>query len=727
MAEQTVRVSGMHCASCASNIARKLRKTPGVHTAEVSYAHETAHVVYDEQRTSAQSLSNAVADLGYHAEFHETTEHSDHTEHLLGPKDDRGERRTMERQLLVGGMLTGVLLLGMLPWTPAWTHNPWLQLLLATPVQFWIGARYYRSAWLAAKNRTSNMDTLIALGTSVSYAYSVFVTLFMTWLSERGLPTYMYFETGAVILLLVLVGKYGELRARKRTTTALTELLHLQSKTARVLRDGREEIIPAAALRVDDVFLVKTGESIPTDGKVLAGESTVDESMLTGESLPVVKTVGDTVVGSTLNQNGILTLRATKVGHDTVLAHIIHVVQAAQASQAPIQRVVDAVSAVFVPAVLVLAALTFATWVIVGPDPALVHAMIAATTVLIIACPCALGLATPVSLLVGIGKAARLGILIKDAAALEKTAKIATVVFDKTGTLTEGKPTVTHVRWQKKLSAAQMAALAAVEHAAHHPLAQAIVHELNVEKLPPVQAFQTVPGKGVTGEVGKYRLRVGSAAWLQPHSEAHVIAEIDGEVVAEFTVSDPLRPEARAVVRWLEQHHIRTVILTGDRQQVAEKIAKEVGIDTVIAGVLPEEKANMIRQLQEQGPVAMVGDGTNDAPALAQADVSMAMGLGTDVAMATAGVTLLQSNLRLLPTAIALSRATARNIRENLGWAFGYNVVLIPVAMGVLVPFTGWQLNPMLAGAAMAFSSISVVLNALRLQRFRPVLLKGQT
>lgn len=729
-------VSGMHCASCASNIQRSLRKTPGVEEANVNYANEQATVRFSSGQTTAQQLADAVKRTGYTAHIHE------HNHGDIAEEERSKELQSLQKKLWLCGILAVILvILGMIPAIPASLKNPWLLWLLATPVQFWGGKRFYLGALSGLKNFSANMDTLVALGTSVAYFYSAFVTVFQDWFVQHGIETHVYFEAGAAIITFILLGKYLEIRAKAQTSSAIKKLLDLQAKTA-MIRKGKEWVeVPVQEVTVGDIVLVKPGEKIPVDGEIVKGETSVDESMVTGESMPVSKNFGDTVIGATINQSGSIEVQAGKVGEETVLANIIRLVKEAQGSRPPIQALVDTIAGYFVPAVIVAAIVTFAVWMFVGPEPRYLYALVSMINVLIIACPCALGLATPTSLMVGMGKGATLGILIKDAPALEVANKVRAVVFDKTGTLTEGKPSVQKTEFTGKTPLKTLHTyLHAVEELSHHPLAQAIVayaHEQlgTMPTMPDVKKFVDVSGKGVTAEIGKHQIVIGNekllhekeitlsdtidtqAQAMKAAGHTVVFMALDNSVEAILSIADAVKPSAKQVVQTLKDMHITSIMLTGDNQQTAHSIAQEVGIEEVVAEVLPDEKESTVRELRKQhGVVAMVGDGINDAPALATADVGIAMGGGTDVAIESAGITLLRSDISLVPTAIHLSRATMRNIQQNLFWAFAYNVVLIPVAMGALYPFFGILLNPMLAGAAMAFSSVSVVFNALRLK-----------
>ena len=725
-------ISGMHCASCASNIQRKLYKVPGVHRAAVNYGNFQATVAFNDAECQEQDLEKAVQSLGYKAHIH-ADEMID-----LSAEERKVEFNKLSRQLLIGGVLTVLLLLGaMLPSAPDWLSNNWLQFTLASPVQWWLGKRFYQSAWSALKNKTTNMDTLVALGTSVAYFYSIVAVIWKGYFERLGVDVHIYFETSATIIVLVLLGKFLELRARQQVSGAITQLLGLQVKISHVFRGGVLVEVPTEDIKKGDRLLVKPGEKIPVDGVVLNGLSAVNESMVTGESLPVDKNVGDKVIGSTLNISGVLEIVAERVGSDTVLAQIIKLVREAQGSRPPIQNLVDKVSSYFVPVVMVLSVLSFIIWVVWGPEPQFIRALLTSISVLIIACPCALGLATPTSLIVGIGRAANIGILIKNAEALELATKVNTMVFDKTGTLTKGTMEVVEDYWADGKNTQDEQIISSVEQNSNHPVAQAIVRNLVSQSPAAVSNFKDVPGSGIEAVVNNTLIKIGTLKWLeeggvelpmtikkkimtwQSLGRTVTLAAFNNKFKTIWGIADVIRPESVDLVNELRFLKIKTVMLSGDNNITAQAVADSLGIDQVEAEVLPQSKEQKIRELKKNGVVAFVGDGINDAPALAAADVSVAMGSGTDVAMASAAVTLLRSDLSLIPRVFSLSRLTMNNIKQNLWWAFGYNVVLIPVAMGVLYPIYGWQLNPMLAAGAMAFSSVSVVLNALRLKTLK--------
>jgi Cu+-exporting ATPase len=657
----------------------------------------------------------------------------------------RAEIRDLARRVIVGAVLTLPVLYAVMShdvfgaWAPAVLLNHWVQLALITPVMFYAGWPIHQTGWLALSHRSADMNSLITLGTIAAYGYSLVVTL-APGLVPAGVRG-VYFETTGVIVTLILLGRLIETRAKAGTGQAIRELLGLRARTARVIRDGTETEIPAGQVVVGDEVVIRPGEKIPVDAVVLSGSSAVDESMVTGEPMPVTKRAGDPVIGATINTTGSLRVRASKVGADSLLAQIINMVQQAQASKAPIQRVADAVSGYFVPAVIAIAIVTFAVWFTLGPAPAFTLALVSAIAVLIIACPCALGLATPLSIQVGTGKAARAGILIRSAAALQTTQRLDTIVLDKTGTITAGKPALTDIRPAGRRTENELLALvAAAESDSEHPLASAIIAGAGQRgvSIPAAAAFGSVTGKGVQARVNGTSVLVGNArlltqagiditalepaaAELSGQGKTPVLAAVDGDPAGVLAIADPVKDESAAAIAALRQLGVQVVMITGDHARTAAAIARQTGVSRVLAEVLPEHKAREIRRLQSEGRrVAMVGDGINDAPALAAADVGMAIGTGTDVAIEAADITLVSGSLAGVVTAIGLSRATMRNIRQNLFFALAYNGTGIPVAAGILYPFLGIRLSPVIAAAAMALSSLSVVGNANRLRRYHP-------
>ena len=754
---QQFQLSGMSCAACANRVEKAISGVEGVRSCNVNFALSQATVEYDGTQADSEQIQAAVKEAGYGAE---PVSLDSETEDDSQNRAEKRQQRLLQKKVIVGGVISFILVVGSLPamtgidipFIAPWWHNAWLQLLLTTPVVFWCGSGFYIGAWKAAKHATADMNTLVALGTGAAYLYSLFPTFFSGFFESQELSTQVYYEAAAVVITLVLLGRWLEHRARGQTSEAIRKLMGLQAKTARVIRDGREQDIPISQVQVGDIFLVRPGEKIPVDGEVTQGSSTVDESMVTGEPIPATKKAGDEVIGATINKTGSFQAKASRVGKDTVLSQIVQLVQEAQGSKAPIQKLVDRVTAWFVPTVMAIALLTFVVWFFASGD--LTFALVATVSVLIIACPCSLGLATPTSVMVGTGKGAENGILIKGADSLEIAHHLQTIVLDKTGTLTAGKPSVTNYVTVDGASGDELKILqwaATLEKSSEHPIAEAIVEYAQSQQVSLSDSvedgFEAIAGSGVQGRVDGRWVQIGTAAWMrelqidtQPLAEYAEKAEedakttvwiaIDGRLEGLLAIADAVKPTAASVVGALQRMGIEVAMLTGDNQHTAHAIAREVGIDRVFAEVRPDQKAEIVRSLQAEVPknqrhhrrkrVAMVGDGINDAPALAQADIGLAIGTGTDIAISASDITLISDDLHGIVTAIQLSRATMKNIRQNLFFAFVYNTASIPIAAGLFYPIFGWLLNPMIAGGAMAFSSVSVVTNALRLRKFEP-------
>lgn len=726
-------ITGMTCAACSTRVEKGLNKMEGITNANVNLALETATVTYNPESVSPSDIIAKVEKLGYGAERKQDRQ-DDQVDH---------RQRAIEKQkwkFIISAILSLPLLYTMVGhfsftswiYMPNILMNPWFQFALATPVQFIIGSQFYIGAFKALRNGSANMDVLVALGTSAAYFYSLYQSIQSIGAHTHELS--LYYETSAVLITLILLGKLFEAKAKGRSSEAIKKLMGLQAKTAVVERDGKELEVPLEEVVTGDIVFVKPGEKVPVDGEIIDGRSALDESMITGESVPVDKVVGDTVIGATINKNGFLKIRATKVGSDTALAQIVKVVEQAQGSKAPIQRLADKISGIFVPIVVGVAVVTFLIWYFIVDPGNFAEALEKMIAVLVIACPCALGLATPTSIMAGTGRAAEFGILFKGGEHLEQTHKINTVLLDKTGTVTNGKPVLTNVITVSNWNESELLSLvASAEKQSEHPLAEAIVKGVQEKgiSLTQVESFDAVPGFGIEAKVNNYSLLIGTRKLMQKHSvtideNGHIamntfeeegktamLVAVDGAYAGVVAVADTIKVSSKQAINRLINMGIDVWMITGDNERTAKAIAQEAGIQHVIAEVLPEQKANEVKKLQESGKhVAMVGDGINDAPALAVADIGMAIGTGTDVAMEAADITLMRGDLNSIADAIAMSKYTVRNIKQNLFWALGYNTLGIPIAaLGFLAPWV--------AGAAMAFSSVSVVLNALRLQKIK--------
>lgn len=723
-------ITGMTCAACATRIEKGLSKLEGVSSANVNLALENATVEYNPSQVSVMDIISRVEKLGYEAHNKENEKEAiDYREQAI---------QKQKRKFILSAILSLPLLWTMVGhfsftsfiYMPDILMNPWVQMALATPVQFIIGKQFYVSAYKALRNKSANMDVLVVMGTSAAYFYSVYQAIIM---AGEHHSAQLYFETSAVLITLILLGKLFEARAKGRSSEAIKKLMGLQAKTALVIRNETEVEIPLEEVITGEIILVKPGEKIPVDGEVIEGNTAVDESMLTGESIPVDKTIGDSLFGSTINKNGFLKMKATKIGRDTALAQIIKVVEDAQGSKAPIQRLADKISGVFVPIVIGIAVITFLVWIVWVVPGEFTPALEALIAVLVIACPCALGLATPTSIMAGSGRAAEFGILFKGGEHLETTHHIDTVIVDKTGTVTNGKPELTDVIVADGVNEEEFLALiGAAEKQSEHPLAEAIVQGIQARniQLESVQQFEAIPGYGVKTTINGKEIIVGTRKLmnqnnvdisgiqivmedLEANGKTAMLASIEGTYAGLIAVADTIKDSSKKAIKRLKEMNIDVIMMTGDNERTATAIGREVGIDHVIAEVLPEGKAEEVKKLQESGKkVAMVGDGINDAPALAVADIGMAIGTGTDVAMEAADITLIRGDLNSIADAIIMSHKTMKNIKQNLFWAFAYNTLGIPIAaVGLLAPWV--------AGAAMAFSSVSVVLNALRLQRVK--------
>jgi len=736
MKKDTFSIEGMHCASCVGIIEKNLKKVPGVKDINVNLATENATIIYDSAMLSKDRIVASFSNIGYKA-FPSKDPNSEENKKTKKTK----ELKDLKIKAIFSMSIGALILWGTFPvvsfYAPFFLRNFYVQLILATPVQFWAGLIFYKAAIPALKNRTANMDTLVALGTSVAYVYSLIATIFPSLISQAGVNTMPYFDVATIVIGLILLGRYFEARAKGKTSEAIKKLIGLSAKTARIIKNGKEVDIPIGEVKVGDLIRVRPGEKIPVDGIITQGESAIDESMVTGESMPIDKIKGDQVIGATINKTGSFIFQANKVGKETMLAQIVKLVQEAQGSKAPIQRLADTISSYFVPIVIILSILTFVIWYTLGPYPSLLLAILNSVAVLIIACPCAMGLATPTAIMVGTGRGAEYGILIKDAKTLEVAHKIKAVIFDKTGTLTNGSPEVTDIIPLVGDENTLLSLAASVEKGSEHSLAEAIVKKAEVGKigLKVLSKFSAMPGLGVRATMGKSEVIFGNRKLmakgkidltketvqvekLENEGKTVMFLALNGSLNGLIAVADRVKNSAKEGVRALSDMGIESIMVTGDNQRTAKTIADGVGIKRVISEVMPKDKEDEVRKIQAEGKiVAMAGDGINDAPALALANVGIAMSTGTDVAIEAADITLINKDLKSVASAINLSKKTMKTIKMNLGWAFGYNIILIPVAMGALYPFFHISLNPIFASAAMALSSISVVSNSLLLRR----------
>ena len=723
MEKTDIKITGMHCASCTTIISRTLNKEKGVLSANVNFSTEKAAVEYDPKLIDEKGLINSIKKKGYGG--HVIHEHNIQLEE----KEKKKELNQLRNKVILSAIFAiPAFILGMFFMkTPLFVFQDYFMWFLATPIQFYIGWQFYTGSWSALKNKSANMDSLIALGTSAAYFYSVYVVL-----SGTG---HQYFEASAVLITLVIFGKYLEAKAKGKTSEAISKLMKMGAKTATVIRNGKEKKIPIDDVVKGDIILVKPGEKVPVDGVITEGYSSLDESLVTGESIPVEKKKGDEVIGSTINKQGAFRFKATKVGSETTLSRIVKLIEEAQTKKAPIQRFADAVSAYFVPIVIFIALATFTFWFSIA-HAEIGFSLIAAVAVLVIACPCALGLATPTAIMVGTGKGAKQGILIKGGDALETAHKLKIVAFDKTGTITKGKPEVTDIITAKGTTETKFLEIAgSIENSSEHPLAEAIVNATKKKKisLKKVTSFKAITGKGVNAKIGGKEYHLGNLRLmeerkvnlsslrkdietLETEGKTAMILSTGKTVLGVIAVADEIKEDSPQAIKELQDLGLKVYMITGDNKRTAAAIAKKAGIKNFFAEVLPEDKAKYVKKLQKQGKVAMVGDGINDAPALAQADIGIAMGSGTDVAMETGSIVLMRDSLLDIPKAIKLSKLTMAKIRQNMFWALFYNVLGIPIAAGILYPWTGWLLNPMIAGGAMALSSVSVITNSLLLK-----------
>ncbi|MEO9021871.1 MAG: heavy metal translocating P-type ATPase [Ginsengibacter sp.] len=726
-------VTGMSCASCAASVETTLKEEPGVVHAAVNYANSSASVEYIPTIADTSHFKRSVQSTGYDLIIEDNEESADNLE-----KQKQREYQTLRKRTILSIVFSvPIVLIGMVFMNIPYAD--YIMWVLATPVVFIFGQQFFVNAWKQAKHRSANMDTLVALSTGIAYLFSVFNTLSPQFWTSRGLDAHVYFEAAAVVITFILLGKVMEEKAKSNTSSAIKKLIGLQPKTVvKIDTGGSESVIKISEVQVGDHLLVKPGEKIPVDGMVVSGNSFVDESMISGEPIPLEKEKGEKVFAGTVNQKGSFVFEAKKVGGDTMLAHIIKMVQEAQGSKAPVQKLVDKIAGIFVPAVMVVAVLSFIVWIIFGGENGITHGLLAMITVLVIACPCALGLATPTAIMVGVGRGAENGILIKDAESLEQAKSINAIILDKTGTITEGHPQVVDIVWKNNVNISELSSvLYSLESKSEHPLADSISQYFQSKSIQKINSenFESITGAGVSAIFYKEEYYAGSfkmmnekqiaipeelknktEKWL---SDAFTVIWFADKknALAAVAIADKIKPTSKEAVQQLQEMGIEVYMITGDNEKTAASVAKSVGIKYFKAETLPDEKASFVKELQQQGKkVAMVGDGINDSQALAHADVSIAMGKGTDIAMDVAKMTLISSDLNHIPRAIRLSKQTVRVIKQNLFWAFIYNVIGIPIAAGILYPFIGYLLNPMIAGAAMALSSVSVVSNSLRLK-----------
>ena len=730
LSRQTYPVLEMTCAACAVSVESMLKSAPGVKDAGVNFANQSAWVEFDESITKPSDLQNVVRSIGY-----DLVVDVEDPQAIKEEAQQRHYEAVKKRTIWSSILALPVVVIGMfymdLP------YGNYISMVLAAPVIFYFGRNYFINAFKQARFGKSNMDTLVALSTGIAFIFSAFNTFFPEFWHARGVHPHVYYEAAAVVIAFISLGKLLEEKAKSNTSSAIKKLMGLQPKTVRAIVDGVEQEMPIAAVKVGQIIVVRPGEKIPVDGKVLSGSSFVDESMISGEPVPIEKNGGEPVFAGTINQKGSFQFEAQKVGGDTILAQIIKMVQEAQGSKAPVQKLVDKIAGIFVPIVIGIAILTFITWMVIGGDNAFTHALLTSITVLVIACPCALGLATPTAIMVGVGKGAENNILIKDAESLELAHKANAVILDKTGTITEGKPVVTDLIWDVKVNSNLESILYAMEAQSEHPLADAVVNHLKEKGVrgTELEDFGSITGRGVRANCNGLSYFVGNRKLIEENkvaisntiaakaselqSEAKTVVYFFNceEVLAVLAIADKIKPTSAAAIKTLQEKDIEVYMLTGDNEQTANAVAQQVGLKHYKAEVLPSDKAEFVKQLQAEGKVvAMVGDGINDSHALAQADISIAMGKGSDIAMDVAKMTLITSDLQSIPKAFNLSTKTVRGIKQNLFWAFIYNVIGIPIAAGILYPFNGFLLDPMIAGAAMAMSSVSVVGNSLRLK-----------